>query len=191
MYYWSLPWAIISNSFIYSSSPSPNSAKATSLLMGKNPFTEVCSNFTSSPVFNSTIKKFSSYEYLSTHESLFLSSYFFIYSTLYYLRYNPAFKTRSVPHLANSGTFLEIGSTLETVGAPQRKPPDILYVWWFSYPCNSAMTTFFILRSFSHAPGVSMMSSIFSGLICHERPYLSLHQPQTLSCPPFLVRASQ
>ena len=26
---------------------------------------------------------------------------------------------------------------------------------------------------------------------CHDKPYLSLHQPQELSCPPFVVKAFQ
>src|SRR4029453_2109458 len=60
-----------------------------------------------------------------------------------------------------------------------------------------AMSVFFlsILASKARLDFVlsgSVVSSISTrGVICQEKPHLSLHQPHMLSSPPFLVMASQ
>jgi hypothetical protein len=44
---------------------------------------------------------------------------------------------------------------------------------------------------FASAPPAARASVSVRGVICQERPQRSLHQPQSLSCPPFPTMAFQ
>ena len=44
---------------------------------------------------------------------------------------------------------------------------------------------------FATSPPWAIASVRTRGVICHDRPHLSLHQPHSLSCPPLPTIASQ